>query len=344
MNNNPFSLNFGKEPYKMISRKSQINEITDSFRSDTPSSMIYIITGVRGSGKTVTMMSVLNEMRDEKKWITITLNPSRDLLQSLAANLYENPLVKPAFVKADIGLNFVVSASVSNEGPASDVDVQLKKMLKIIDSLGIKVLVGIDEVTKNDNLRVFAGSYQMLISEGYPLYLIMTGLYENIRSLQDDKALTFLYRAPRIELKPLSILGMSNSYKEIFDISDDEAMEMARFTKGYSYAFQVLGYIRYKSKKPLEELIDQFDEIMEEYSYEKIWSELSERDREIVKLLAKNGRMKVKDIQEATDMKSGSFSTYRQRLARGGIISAEDYGYCELILPRFDRIVNSWSK
>lgn len=342
MSDNPFSLNFGKEPYKMISRQARIDEIIDTFGSDMPSSVVYIITGVRGSGKTVTMMSIVNELKQNRRWITVTLNPERDLLQSLAANLYDNPLVKPAFAKADIGINFVVSATVTSEGPLSDVDVQLKKMLKIIDSLGIRVLVAIDEVTKNDNLRVFAGSYQMLIGEGYPLYLIMTGLYENVRRLQDDKSLTFLYRAPRIELKPLSMLGMSNNYRDTFDISDEEADEMARFTKGYPYAFQVLGYIRYKRKKRLDELIREFDEIMEEYSYEKIWSELSEKDREIVKLLAKNGRMKVKDIQDKVGMSSGAFSTYRQRLGRGGIVSLEEYGYCEIMLPRFAEIINRW--
>ena len=342
MKDNPFSLNFGKEPYRMVSRQMQMNEIIETFESDTPSSSTYLITGVRGSGKTVTMMSVINEMKNRKKWITVTLNPSRDLLTSLAANLYENPLVKPAFIKADISINFVVSASLTSNGPSADVDVQLKKMLKIIDAMGIRVLIAVDEVNKSDNLRIFAGSYQMLLGEGYPLFLIMTGLYENIRSLQDDKSLTFLYRAPRIELKPLSIIGMSRNYMEVFDISEEEADRMAEFTKGYSYAFQVLGYIRYKRKAPLDKLIQEFDEIMSEYSYEKIWDELSARDKEIVRLLAENGRMKVKDIQDITGMSSGSFSTYRQRLGRGGIISIKEYGYCEIMLPRFAEIVNRW--
>lgn len=342
---NPFSLNFGKEPYRVVSRQNQIQEITDTFVSDTPSTMVYVITGVRGSGKTVTMMSAFNELKKSRKWIALTLNPNRDLLSELAAGLFDNPLIKPAFVKAEISLNFVVSASLTIDSQVTDVDVQLKKMFRIIDSMGIKVLVAIDEVSKSEQLKIFASTYQMLISEGFPFYLLMTGLYENIRNLQNEKNLTFLYRAPQIELKPLGIMAMSNNYKEVFDISDDEALEMARFTRGYSYAFQVLGYLKYKrNNAPLEEITPEFDEIMEEYSYEKIWSELSERDREVIKLLAKNGRMKVKDIQTATGMTSGSFSTYRRRLGKGGLISLEDYGYCELSLPRFGEIVNAWSR
>lgn len=340
--NNPFSPNFGKEPYRLISRNSQIEEITDTFESDTPSSNLFIITGVRGSGKTVTMVSVLNKIRSEKDWITISLNPNRDLLTSLAAGLYEIPVLKKAFIKAGINVSFIVSAQVSLEGLPADIEIQLKKMLSVIKSMGKKLLIAIDEVTNTQNMRIFASSYQMFLYESFPVFLIMTGLYDNIRGLQDERNLTFLYRAPKIELKPLSIIAMANDYSKMLDISDAEAQEMARFTRGYSYAFQVLGYLKYKYDRPLTDLISEFDEILEEYSYEKIWSELSPRDKDVIKVLAKNGKMKVENIIKATGMTSGSFSTYRRRLGRGGIISTEEYGYCEICLPRFSEIINAW--
>ena len=342
MNENPFSLNFGKTPYRLISRNSYIDEIVDTFNSSTPSSFLYIVTGVRGSGKTVTMASVVNRIKNDDNWIAISLNPNRDLLTSLAAELYEHPLLKAAFIKANIGFSFGFSASLTTEGPPADIEVQLKKMLAVLKKLNKKVLIAIDEVTNSTNMRVFASSYQMLLYEEYPVFLIMTGLYANIKSLQDEKSLTFLYRAPKYELKPLSINAMANNYKDIFDISDKEANEMAKFTMGYSYAFQVLGYLKFKYNEPLDRLIPRFDEIMEEYAYEKIWSELSPTDKKIVKILAKNGAMKVRDIIQKTGLSSASFSTYRRRLGKGGIISTEEYGYCELCLPRFSQIVNSW--
>lgn len=81
---------------------------------------------------------------------------------------------------------------------------------------------------------------------------------------------------------------------------------------------------------------------MEEYVYEKIWSELSEGDRKVIQVLAQNGKMKTKDIIEQTENSSSSFSTYRKRLNQKGLIDVSNYGYCELILPRFAEIVNSW--
>ncbi len=61
--NNPFSLNFGKEPYRLISRNSQIEEITDTFESDTPSSNLFIITGVRGPARWI--------KREDAGWIIV---------------------------------------------------------------------------------------------------------------------------------------------------------------------------------------------------------------------------------------------------------------------------------
>ena len=338
---NPFSLNFGIKPHRIISRRMQIEEIINTFNSSTPGSYIYIITGVRGAGKTVTMASVINELQLKKDWIVITLNPNRDLLSAMAAGLFGEPLLKPVFLKADIAFSLGVDISLSTEGPM-DLEIQIKRMLDIIKKSGKRVLIAIDEAVNNKNFRIFSSAYQMFLYEGYPLFCIMTGLYDNIRSLQDEKNLTFLYRAPKFELKPLSVISMSNDYREVFDISEEEALEMARFTKGYSYAFQVLGYLRYKRNKPITMLIPEFDEIMEEYSYEKIWSELSKRDKDVVKLLAKNGKMKVQGIIKELGMTSGSFSTYRRRLGKGGIISVEEYGYCELCLPRFGDIVDRW--
>ena len=50
---NPFTLSFGKKPAQFISRITQTNEIVENFMQETPSTQIYMLTGVRGSGKTV---------------------------------------------------------------------------------------------------------------------------------------------------------------------------------------------------------------------------------------------------------------------------------------------------
>ncbi|SEP75883.1 hypothetical protein SAMN02910369_00560 [Lachnospiraceae bacterium NE2001] len=55
---NPFTLSFGKEPTEFISRLTQTNEIIDDFNSEDPVSQVYMIIGVRGSGKTVILTKI----------------------------------------------------------------------------------------------------------------------------------------------------------------------------------------------------------------------------------------------------------------------------------------------
>ena len=50
---NPFTLTFGIKPSQYIDRFEQSSLITDTFQDEEPSNHTYIITSVRGTGKTV---------------------------------------------------------------------------------------------------------------------------------------------------------------------------------------------------------------------------------------------------------------------------------------------------
>lgn len=100
--NNPFTLPFGREPKQYISRITQTHQIVDDFLSESPVSPIYMITGVRGAGKTVMMTSIAKEIQKNDEWYTVELNPKRDLLTSLASKIYEFPYMKEKFIKAKL--------------------------------------------------------------------------------------------------------------------------------------------------------------------------------------------------------------------------------------------------
>lgn len=100
--NNPFTIYFGKTPKQFIARLSQTNGIIDTFKDDKPSSQVYMITGVRGCGKTVMLTDVANAFRKEHGWIVLELNPERDMLMSLAASLYAIPELHKLFLKAKL--------------------------------------------------------------------------------------------------------------------------------------------------------------------------------------------------------------------------------------------------
>ena len=336
--NNPFCLSFGREPDRYVERTEAFDLITETFLSDSPSINHFLMMGVRGSGKTVLMSSIANNFRKNKEWIVVSLNPTRDLLEMFAASLYEDKDLKNYYLEASINV-LGLEVGVKAKQPISDIQVTLEKMISIASENGKRILIVIDDITKSDNIISFATAYQDFVSRKLPVYLIMTGLYENIYSLQRDKRCSFLMRAEQIQLKPLNKIGMKNQYMQTFGCTEEEALKMAVFTKGYSYAFQVLGYIMWNEECTLEEAIPMFDERMSEYCYNKIWEDLSETEKNIVIYLSDKEKKKTKDVIENVITGKNSFSVIRDRLVKKGIIDGSERGYISLSLPRFSEFV-----
>lgn len=340
--NNPFTLSFGKKPLQYVSRISQTNAITENFSAEIPSNQLYLITGVRGSGKTVMMANIANEMRKREDWIVVELNATRDLLQSLAAKLYSLPEMNAHFVQAKFDFSLLgLGVSLENAAPVSDIESAIELMLAEIHNRNKRLLITVDEVTNCEYVRVFASSFQIFLRQEYPIFLLMTGLYDNIYNLQNEDSLTFLYRAPKMILEPLNYTAVRKQYMDIFGLDMEAAGEMTGLTKGYPFAFQVLGYLYWenRNRKTLEEILPEYDQYLEEYVYDKIWSELSELDRRILVEMSVSGETRVKRIREKLDMKSELFSVYRERLKRKGVLDTSKYGEVSFILPRFAEFV-----
>jgi Cdc6-like AAA superfamily ATPase len=80
---NPFTLTFGRSPLESVDRPVQINEIIENFTADTINQQMFIITGVRGSGKTVMMTEISHKLRENDDWVVIELNPAKTFMYSL---------------------------------------------------------------------------------------------------------------------------------------------------------------------------------------------------------------------------------------------------------------------
>lgn len=340
--NNPFTLSFGKKPLQYISRIAQTNEIIDNFMAPEPSNQIYMLTGVRGSGKTVMMTNIAGEMKKNENWIVVELNPTRDLLQSLADKLYSLPEMQPHFIQAKLDFSaFGLGVSLENAVPITDIEYAIERMLAEIQKKSKRLLITIDEVTNCEYIRIFASSFQILLRQNYPVFLLMTGLYENIYDLQNEDSLTFLYRAPKMMLEPLNYTAVRKKYMDIFGMDMEKAGEMTGLTGGYPFAFQVLGYLLWENKDvdTIKEILPEYDQYLEEYVYGKIWSELSDLDRKILVEMAVNGETKVKKIREDVGLKSEQFAVYRDRLKRKGVLDTSKYGEVSFVLPRFAEFI-----
>ena len=338
---NPFTLNFGLEPVSYISRKQQSDEIIRNFSSDPSPAHLYMVTGIRGVGKTV-FMTEIEEHFKKQGWIVCDLSIEGDLLKSFAAKLYNEEKLNALFLSAKLNLSYFGLGIHIDDNPAiTDLSIAIERMLKIVAKQNKKVLIAIDEAVNSASMRQFASEFQIFLRNKYPIYLLMTGLYENIYELQNEKTLTFLYRAPKITLEPLNMLAVVNGYQKIFQNTEEEARKMALLTQGYSYAYQVVGYLCWGAgvKTINDDIVRQFDINMDEYVYGKIWDEQSELKRKILLAMAETPSGSVTDIREKVGMTPSQFSVYRSRLIRQGLIRADGYGQLAFTLPRFDEFL-----
>ena len=340
MPKNPYNLVFGKEPLQAISRAAQMSEVLEYFDEEPALQQIYMITGIRGSGKTVFMTEAAKELGQDDDWIVVELNPAGNLLEDLAGSLASENSLARMFQSAKINLSFFgIGLEVKGSVPISNIQVALTKMLESIKKQKKKVLICVDEVNVTGPMKEFAGAFQIFVRQDLPVFLLMTGLYENIKNLQNENNLTFLYRAPKIVLRPLNIMTVSENYRRVFNTDPETAMKMAKITKGYPFAFQVLGHFTWKNDGEYNKALPQFKQYLEDYVYEKIWSEMSEGDKKLAYGAARSERGKAKEIKELSGLSDNEYSVYRDRLVKRGILDGSTHGYVEFTLPLFEEFV-----
>ena len=338
---NPFNISFGEEPINMISRENELKDIISTFESEQPETKTYIITGPRGSGKTVLLSKVKEHFEQTKNWLTIELNPYIDMLEQLASKIYDKGKIKHLFLKTEFNFSFHgLSFSIKGENPITNVASLLDLMFEYLNKKNIKVLISIDDISSNEFVRPFIHSYQSFIREKYKVFIIISGLYENVSNLESEKSLTFLLRAPKVYLSNLSLREISYSYKDIFNIDDKTSIKLAKLTNGYAYAYQLLGNLLYKDnlKDVNKTILEKYDLQLENNVYSIIWKSLSNKEKDILIAIAKtNG--KIKDILIEANMSNSALQVYKKRLLNNGLIDTNTRGIIIFNLPRFKDFV-----
>ncbi len=341
---NPYSLNFGKVPSQYIDRSYLIDEIIDELQSDEIQTQCFMLSGTRGSGKTVTMTAIEKKLSEDDAWIIIRLNPTRDMISSLVAKLYDSRKYLSSFIDASVNLSkFGIGLNLTSKSPIADIESALEIILKEISKKGKRLLVTIDEVSHTQYMREFASCLQLMIRQDLPIFLLMAGLYDKVRELKDDQELTFLYRAPHYDMEPLNLTLITNAYMQTFHIPQKKAYEMAVMTKGYPFAYQALGKYVWDEKdhEMTPAVIEKFDLALSHYVYEKIWKELSPKDRWNMSFIVSKERMTTAEMLELSNQKKNEFSQYRARLRDKGLIDVSTHGLISFTLPQFDVFVKA---
>ncbi len=97
-------------------------------------------------------------------------------------------------------------------------------------------------------------------------------------------------------------------------------------------------YYEFRDSLSLDEILSRLDDMLDDFVYRKIWEGLSAKEKEIMRLLS-DTPVKVKNLCDRLSMTSASFSRYRERLLKRGLIEANGHGYVSLSLPRFASVI-----
>lgn len=341
--NNPYAVAFGRIPTSYIKRDLIIDEILSAFMSENVDSQCYKLTGVRGSGKTVTMTSIIKILKEQGEWICIDLSSSKNILQDLLAMTYDKIPHIAQFIDAELNLSaYGIGISVSNKRPVASVEVAVSKVLNELNKKNKRLLVTIDEIVKNDETVHFIKFFQQMVREELPIYFIATGLHGKIEELENTEGLTFFLRSAKLKMKPLNLNLIRSDYQKKLSVTAEVADELSFITKGYAFAYQALGkYMWEENEKHISEnVLTKMDAALAEGSYRIIWRELSDAEKMYVSFLCQKDEMNVSELLELTKKNASDWTRPRKNLIDKELIESTGRGAVRFVLPRFDVFLN----
>ena len=330
--------------YFVEKRNGFLCHIIEILNSDPVNEQAFKLTGIRGTGKTVTLTAIERELKDDDQWIIVDLKSNSDISKELVANLYGEVPFLTSFIDTNINLSaFGIGVNIDKKSPVTSMDVILKKILTEVQRKDKKVLVIIDEARKTDALVDFIQEFQILIRNELPIYLIAAGLYEDIESLENADGLTFFLRATKYEMKPLNLTIIEDDYEKTLGVSTNVAKELAIQTKGYAFAYQAFGKYMWESgeKEISKSVYALVDEALAVKVYDKIWSELREKEKWYLSFIVEKESMPASELLELTKTNHSEWSGPRKRLIEKGVLDASERGIVTVKLPRFKEYIES---
>lgn len=358
---NPFTPSFGVTPPLLVGR----DDVIESFAEGLDSSVGHpsrglLITGARGSGKTV----LLNRLEDEARargWATVAVTTKPGMADELtnsrlperARELFggsQRSTITSVNLSI-LGLGAGATRTVAAEDhPAPDLRSRLFAFADEIEAdRGAGVLVSIDEVHKAAlaDLREIGQVVQHAFRERKNVAFVAAGLPDSVSDLLNDDVLTFLRRAERYEMASVDPGDVERALEEpIRDRKrsiDRGALDRAVVgTGGYPFLIQSVGFETWKASRGAETIsIDHAEQGVTtarrrigRLVHEPSLSQLSDTDRTfLVAMAIDDGPSRTGDIVVRMNVIRQYVNTYRVRLLEAGLIVSAGHGRIDFALP-----------
>ena len=350
---NPFLPTFGTTPPTLAGRDDVVARFARAFeRGPQHPDYTMLITGVRGSGKTV----LLNEAEDAALrlgWRVISMSASvRDLCRLItnAAHRHLREAVdgaSPRRISSVKVMGVGVGFEPSEQTDAALSDIDLRSVLTSLaerlacDSTGL--LLTVDElhaVSLPEATELAVTIQHVTRRELLPVAFIGAALPEIDETLLADRGMTFFQRCARARLEALGHDDTADAIRlpirEAHGHIDDDALEhLVRDSGGHPFTIQLVGYHSWEMAAPAARISAthaaagafEADHAVLEQIVKPIWSGLSSMDRTFLWAMSLDeADSEMSRIAERIERSPNFAQTYRRRLIDAGAIESAGRG------------------
>ena len=353
---NPFTPTFGQVPANMAGRDRLLREMAMAFSAQTRApELTMLLSGARGSGKTVLLASIAGEA-ERSGWIGVSTVAAEGMLEDIYVQANEKASHLVDISGGDrsltgVGIGQILSLEWERDGERpSNWRLRMQKLIAALEEAGSGLLILVDELDPSIEEAVqLASIYQLFVMEDRRVALVMAGLPYNIERAKGDKRISFVRRAQQRKLGRVADVEVGEAIrKTVVDGGrsiGDEALGVAvSAAAGFPFMIQLVGY-RMWGRSPESDEITVEDarvgsalaqEELRSYVLESTYRDLSDGDVAFLKaMLPDGGQSLMKDVAARMGKSSSYASTYRERLLRQGVIGEPDRNAVGFELPGF---------
>lgn len=362
MAENPFTPTFGVTPPVLAAREEELEVFVEGLEDGVGSpGRAMLVTGTRGSGKTVLLNSIEDTAR-RRGWLVVSGTTGVGIAQELAATQLSQMLHDhDPDARTYLPTGGSVAAAGFSAGTQGTYDDQvprpaltfrsgLERLADVADEqLGTGVLVTLDEVHTSAiaDLRQITHAVQHCFREGRQVALVAAGLPSSVSDLLSDQVTSFLRRAERFVLGTVPEPAVRAALADPIAMSgrtiDDDALDLAVLgTRGYPFLIQLVGHRSWRADPEQSRITVEHVRVGVEGAirragrmiHEPALRDLSDVDRSFLAAMAVDeGPSRIADIAERMDVDLNYANQYRRRLLDAEMVVSVGRGLLGFELP-----------
>ena len=337
-----FSPSFGNRPSYLVGRGSVISTFISGLEQEPGNrDRAMLMLGQRGSGKTVLLWELADRARKLGFVVATPTVASEDMLERIVEKIqeagepYANKHRLPKLAGGSLSV-FGFSAGLEFTRDVQETksfQFKLTQLARKLTEQGHGILILIDELQANSpEIRQLVTAYQELVGE----------------RLNVDRVLTFLNRARKVTLEPLSVGDVDAYYQRAFeeldlDIPGNLRLDAARATQGSPYMLQLIGYNianrcqagEHVTPEQVDGAIEASKADFENDVCETTLAALSDQDVAFLAAMTddEDGVSRISDVAERMSVTPDYAQKYRRRLIDAGVIEQARRGYVRFAVP-----------